>query len=87
MIKLKDSEECRLEFIHCRTKEPSSLYIAQNPMTGAWMQVHKIGKTQTAYTGTKPDALRLANSIVKKSNKLGLDCNVTIQPRTILPDI
>jgi hypothetical protein len=85
VIKLKDSEECRLEFTHLNGK-PSSLYIACNPLTGKWLQDHTIGEQSTAYYGTKADAVSLANSIVRKSASNNLPCKVIIQPRSVMKD-
>lgn len=75
-IKLTDKQTCRLTFIHAVTKEPSSLFIAMNPLTGDWMQTHKVGEKESSYFGTKTDAISLANNIIKKSIKMGLTWEV-----------
>ncbi len=83
-IKLKENQEAKLTFTHINGQE-ASLYVAMNPLTGDWMQIHKIGGEETAYSGEKASALSLVNNIVKKSKKNNLKCEVVIQNRTILP--
>jgi hypothetical protein len=84
-ITVKDSEQCTVTFEHCMTHESSSYTIMQNPLTGNWLQTHKVGDKETSYYSNKKDAVKLANDIVKKTTKLGLPVTVDIQPRTVLP--
>jgi hypothetical protein len=50
MVKLTDKQEVTLTFTHVNGL-PSSLYVAMNPMTGDWMQVHKISGQESCYAG------------------------------------
>jgi len=77
-IKLTEKQSCRLKFIHI-SGEPSELFIAMNPLTGDWLQIHKIGDKESAYYGTKSAALTLANNIVKKSAEKNLSCEIDIK--------
>jgi hypothetical protein len=76
-IKLTEKESLKLTFTHVNGKS-ASLFIAMNPLTGDWLQTHKVGDAETSYYGTKSDALSLANSIVKKSAKENLTCTASV---------
>ena len=79
-IKLKDGEECLVTFVHING-EDSSYEMMWNPLTGDWLQTHKIGAKESSYYSDKTDAVRLLNQIVSKSADKGLRCDVRIQPR------
>ncbi len=81
-IKLKDGETCLLTFTHVRGM-PASYAIARNPLTGDWLQTHKIGDDQAYYYSGKVDAVKLANNILRISTAKNLPCTVEIKPATI----
>ena len=85
MIKITEKQSVRLTFTHIRDGKPAALFIAMNPLTGDWLQEHIHNGIRTAYYDTKASALKLANSIVKKSAKKNLACKVVIERRKVLP--
>jgi len=84
VIKITDKQTVRVTFTHVRGGD-ASLFVAMNPLTGDWLQEHMHNGIRTAYYGTKTEAVRLANNIVKKSAEKDLACKVDIQRRKILP--
>ena len=77
-LKLTDTQTARLKFTHVKSGKPSELFIAMNPLTGDWLQDHRIGDTRTSYISDKPTALKLANNIIDSSQKNHLHCSVEV---------
>lgn len=85
-IEVKDNEECLITFKHMQTGEDSSYEFMKNPMTGSWLEIHKVGKkSSSAWISTKAQAVRLANKIVDYSKKYKLPFTVRIQARRVMP--
>lgn len=85
-IVVKDSEECLIKFKHMKTGEESSYEFMKNPMTGSWLEIHKVGnKSPSAWISTKAQAVRLANKIVNYSKKYNLPVTVRIRARRVMP--
>jgi len=83
-MNFKDDEQVTLTFTHIRTKEPSKLFVARNPLTGNWLQTHTVGDESTSYFSNKNDAKKIVNQIIDKSAKNGLPCEVKVEKNTIL---
>jgi hypothetical protein len=84
MINFSDNEEVTLTFTHIKTKEPSKLFVARNPLTGSWLQEHTIGKGTTAYYSNKSAVKKLVNNIYNKNteNNLPVEIKITQAKRT-----
>jgi hypothetical protein len=76
-IKLTEKQTLKMTFTHPNGK-PASFFAAMNPLTGDWLQTHKVGDAESSYYGTKSAVLSLANSIVKKSAEKNLTCEVEV---------
>ena len=77
-IHIDEDQTCTLEFTHVNGQD-SKLHVACNPLTGDWLQVHRIGENETVYVGDKSSAMKMVNAIVQKSHALGLPCEVIIK--------
>jgi hypothetical protein len=78
MINFSDDEEVTLTFTHIKTKEPSKLFVARNPLTGQWLQEHTIGKGTTAYYSGKNAVKKLVNDIYNKNTENNLPVEIKI---------